>query len=383
MAELTASNYLLGRLKKMGFLYLLLRILWRSAGKIWVESWRFLGVGVRFGGPRGFYSGLEQVQQGSKEGRVIMNGQMLPTLHELSLIRLAGMNQNGRQPWPVFWLRQKETRLVGSSLAPLDERKHMMIEAVYGEEFSRHDASSNYAFLPPAIQLEGLWTSLIGAWSEGYYHWLTDALPRLALLSEFPSETKILIRGPLRKYQQDALAMMGLLDRVRESDERHLLVEDYYFSSPVCMTGCTNPLSVHWLRDQFLRHASSEPTPTRFFIRREGKTRGITNQEEICRYLESLGWAVIDLEHFSFATQLALFSNAEDIIAEHGASLTNLLWCRSGCRVLELCPDNFLNGCYEGIALCNGLNHEFCIFPANGEFASTIDPIILSKWISG
>jgi capsular polysaccharide biosynthesis protein len=240
-----------------------------------------------------------------------------------------------------------------------------MQEAVYGEEFCHNDPSYNYFSLPCAVTLSGNWTSLISLWSEGFYHWFTDALPRLALLDEMPADTGILVRGPLRPYQQESLRMLGLLDRVRETSGRHLLIEDYYFSSPVGMTGCTNPYAVKWLRDQFLQHAASIETPKQFFIRRKGKTRGILNQDEVAEFFIALGWSVVDLEELNFAEQIAWFHNAAVIVGEHGGAFTNLLWCRPGCRVLELCPDNFLNGCYEGISLCLALKHEFQIYHAD------------------
>ena len=158
--------------------------------------------------------------------------------------------------------------------------------------------------------------------------------------------------------------MLGLLDRVRETSSRHLLVEEYYFSAPVGMTGCTNPYTVEWLRSRFLPHRSLPETPPRFFIRRRGRTRGITNQEEIAEFFISKGWVAIHPEELSLAEQIAWFHNAEVIVGEHGAAFTNLLWCRPGCRVVELCPGNFLNGCYEAISLCVGIDHQFKVFPA-------------------
>jgi len=176
--------------------------------------------------------------------------------------------------------------------------------------------------------------------------------------------------------------MLGILERVRETRERHLLVENYYFSSPVGPTGCVNPRSVRWLRDSFIRHASSYSTPEYFFVKRTGKTRGIKNQQELCDYFLSIGWGVIDLERLSFSEQIAWFSNAKAIVAEHGAGLTNLLWCRPECRVMELCADNFLNGCYEGIAICCGLRHEFRIFPANHLSLMHVELDEIKRWVS-
>jgi capsular polysaccharide biosynthesis protein len=262
---------------------------------------------------------------------------------------------------------------VGSSLAPVDDKKNLLIEAAYGAEFCKSDPAYNYILLPKATYLPGAWTSLIGRFSTGYYHWMTDDLPRLALLGEFPPETKILVRGPLRSYQKESLRMLAILDRVRETSEKHLVVEDYYFSSPTSMTGCTNPYAIQWLRKQYLPLMAREETPKKFFIQRKGKTRGIINQKEVAHHYRSKGWAVVDLEELSLPEQIALFHNAEEIVGEHGAAFTNLIWCRPGCRVLELCAHNFLNGCYEGIAISLGLRHSFNIYEANEENRITVD----------
>ncbi len=314
---------------------------------------------------------------------MILESQELPPLPVPSLIVEAGMDQNGRQPWPVFWMKKSGARLVGTSLAPLDENKRLMVEAVYGDEFCHTDPSYNYLLLPRPVILEGRWTSLISLWSEGYYHWFTDALPRLAVLQEFPPQTSILVRGPLRAYQRESLQMLGLLDRIRETPEKHLIIEEYYFSSPSSMTGCTNPYAVNWLRTQFLQHQVKRDTPKKFFIQRKGKTRGITNQEEVSEFFKSCGWAVIDFEDLNFAEQIAWFHNAEAVVGEHGAAFTNLLWCRPKCRVMELCANNFLNGCYEGISLCLGLDHSFMVKTADSANRITIKTIELEAYVSG
>ena len=345
------------------------------------ELVRACGIGPRFGAAMGFFSALRQVRGGECDGRVILESQKLPSLSEDSLIQRAGMNQNGRQPWPVFWSRHPKARLVGSSLALMDSGKRLMEESVYGEKFGLQDPAYNYLMLPKAEFRSGAWTSLISFWYEEYYHWFTDAVPRLSLLREFPDETRILVRGPLRTYQRESLRMLGLLNRVVETSSRHLLLEEYYFSSPVGMTGCTNPHAVQWLREQFLHHRGAEQTPKRFFIKRRGKTRGIINQEEIAESFISEGWAAIYPEDLSLADQIAYFHNAEAIVGEHGAAFTNLLWCRPDCRVLELCADNFLNGCYQGISFCIGIDHNFKVFKANSDNSFSVSKRIVENFI--
>ena len=71
-----------------------------------------------------------------------------------------------------------------------------------------------------------------------------NALPRLALLKEFPPDTGIMAPTALAGYQKETLKLLGLLDRVRHSPEKHLFVENYYFSAPTAMISTYNPYGV-------------------------------------------------------------------------------------------------------------------------------------------
>jgi len=381
MADATFNTKLLALLRSWKGFYTVLRSVRRGFWYALVELGRYFGSSVRFGAPAGFYEGLNQVRNGERQGGIILETQELPALPTPSLIERTGHNQNARQPWPIFWMKEAGVRLVGTSLAPLSSDKKLMREAVYGEEFCDTDPSYNYLFLPKAVSLPGSWTSIISLWSSGYYHWFMDALPRLALLADMPPETGVLVRGPLLRYQRESLQILGIEHRVRETSETHLLIEKYFFSSPVGMTGCTNPYSVKWLREKFLVHRAAIETPKRFFILRKGKTRGIRNEEEVSDYFCSQGWTLIDLETLALSEQISLFQNAEAIAGEHGAGFSNLLWCRPGCRVLELCADNFLNGCYEGIAVSLRLQHNFIVFPTDGTSKITIDISKISSYV--
>jgi len=304
---------------------------------------------------------------GVRDGRMIADGQHLRNADADSLRVLCGMNQNGRQPWPIFWLRRKNARLVGRSLAILEPGKRLLAESAYGLEFYRRDPAFNYAKLPSAKRLEGVYTSLISGWGEGYYHWLMDGLPRLACLSEFPKDTRILVPFHLKKYHSETLKALRLEDRVRPTSEGHLEIDDYFFSAPTAMTGCDNPYAIQYLRHSFLNCGNDRPEiGDRIFLKRRAKTRGFLNEKEIEDFFENEGWDIVDLEELDFSEQVGLFSRVRAVAGLHGGGFTNLLWCRPGCAVLELCADNFLNGCYEGIAAYLDLRHGYLVFPADG-----------------
>jgi capsular polysaccharide biosynthesis protein len=225
-------------------------------------------------------------------------------------------------------------------------------------------------WLPPPVALAGNWTSIVSRWtrSANYYHWITDALPRLALLSRLPGDTRILLPVNLQPFQRETLRWMGLEERYRETSERHLRVENYFFSAPTAMTGCTNPYAVRFLRDRFLPHADQAfRGPTKIYLLRRGKTRDAVNEEEVEAFLSRRGWTAVDPETLTLAQQIQLFANARAVCGVHGAGFTNMLWCSPGCEVIELMADNYLNGCFESISACLDVQHRYLVFPGDDE----------------
>lgn len=85
--------------------------------------------------------------------------------------------------------------------------------------------------------------------------------------------------------------------------------------------------------------ATKETTslPKKFFISRsKAEHRRITNEADICTELGKRGFQTVYLEELAVLEQIALFNNAEFIVAAHGAGLTNLLFAKPGTKVIEI-----------------------------------------------
>lgn len=328
----------------------------------------------RIGPSKGTFSALDLLQQGGLEGRLVEKAHSNPETGPKPLRRLMGHHQAELGSWPRFWTRHANARLVGRTLIVQDERKRICYEAAYGSFCCARDPAFNYFYLPSPVQLRGNWTSVISQWSNGFYHWFLDALPRLGLLHELPEDTQVLVPPGLAPYQVDTLAWLGLEGRYRPTNERHLLVENFYFSSPPAMTGCYDPFTPQFLRESFLKHAdASYDPPRRLYIRRVGQTRGIHNEQAVIDFFLAQGWGIVDTAELTMAQQIRLFANAEAVCTLHGGGLTNLLWCSPGVRVLEIVSDNFVNGVYEGLSGRLGLRHTFLLCPGDHEFRARVD----------
>jgi capsular polysaccharide biosynthesis protein len=204
--------------------------------------------------------------------------------------------------------------------------------------------------------------------SSGYFHWLTDALPRLAILIEggiFLDQVDGFIvpsNYGLPAIRQ-SLELLGITQEKQLSPIRTCdLVECEHLILPSLpgLTGNPAPWVRSFLRDSYLDLAKSIKTdfPTRFYISRK-ETRRVINEPEIIPLLKKFGFVSVQPEKLSFLEQVALFSKAEVIISPHGAALTNLMFCSEGTKVVELFLKDYVNGCYWAIANLGNINYSY------------------------
>ena len=298
------------------------------------------------------------------------------------MLARSGFEQHAEQPWPVVWSEHANARLVTESLAYLSAEKQLCAESAYGATRWRNDPASRYLRLPAATRLAGNWTSLVSRWVPTrsvpvYGHWLHDALPRLAVLHEFPPDTRILVPANLARYQQETLELLGVWHRCRPTSERHLEIERYFFSAPTSMITCYNPYSVKFLREAFLPKRDPHYSgPRRFFFHRTVKRRALDNADELCDFFRRKGWAVVKDMDLNFAQTVALFSEAEAICSTLGSNMSNLMFCRPGCLVMQLVLDGWPDGFVDWIAQVAQLDYHVKIVPCGGKHMHqiVIDP---------
>jgi capsular polysaccharide biosynthesis protein len=337
-----------------------------------------------FGPPKGWFSMVAQIRSGKLRGKILLEQQRAPKAGANSLRALAPLDQTTQPGWRIFWSYHHEADLIGPTLLLQDERRRIGVESAGGPLFIEDDKSYRQFRWPPAVRLDGNWTSIMSRWvdrsSYSFYHWMMDALPRLGLLAEFPADTQVIVPPNLRAYQRDTLEWLDLAERIRPSSEEHFRIEHYYFSSFTNISGWFDPYAVQFLRRSFRdRRDATYAAPRRFFVHRIGTGRGISNEDEVLDFFRARSWAIVDTQALSMAQQIQLFAQAEQICALHGAALVNLLWCEPGCRVLELVSTTFMNGVYEGIAEAVGLNYQFLLCQGDSQFKARIDLAQLEK----
>lgn len=333
-----------------------LRLMERGCGKL-------PSVG-RFRPLRGSFSALERLDRRSLPGEVLLRAQQPGPCPPGSMTERAGMGQNDCQPWPVFWVRADNARLVGKMLHWRDAADQLCSEgAFHPHECQRFGEDRMFAqiWVPKPKHLPEAWTSIASNWGNGqnYFHWMFDSLTRLAVRESLPEPTRVLLPRATHRFIGETLEMLGLTDQAEIADADCVQPERYYFCSPTAMTGVWNPFGFDWLREKFAPFCHPTASGQAIFLTRRGGVRVPPNLKEIEATFTRHGFTIVDCGAIPVKEQMRLASMAPAIAGLHGAAMTNLLWAHPGTPVLELFEPNYLNACYEQIAFQGKLKYRY------------------------
>lgn len=223
------------------------------------------------------------------------------------------------------------------------------------------------------------------AWSGAYFHWITDALPRLYALGARVKGATILLPMPYGQFEYTAPSLAPFeIGTIRHLDKQHvLLCRDVIVPTHTAPSGNYNAVIMNGLKDRLLAHfgaRNATPNGERVYVsRQKAKVRRIANEEDVEVVLKQSGFRTVCFEDCTFAQQVAIASNASCMVSNHGAGLTNMLFMPAGGRVLELrkAGDSH-NNCYFALASAVGLEYwyQLCDAQTPDEDAYSADLVV-------
>lgn len=199
-------------------------------------------------------------------------------------------------------------------------------------------------------------------WSAGYYHWLTESLPRaLVMRSKFPDSTLVLPSEQYRCYEP-SLRALGFNDISYFPDNANLRLVNPVITECPRQFGTTSPELLKKVRDEILSAVGKKEKSvgSRLIYASRDKARGrkVTNEKELVATLTRLGVECVCFEDFTFEAQVQLMQEAAVLISIHGAGLANMLFMPPGGKVVELLPRK--NGIFDYNIVRNSLRHDPC-----------------------
>ncbi|MUL38122.1 glycosyltransferase family 61 protein [Gloeocapsopsis dulcis] len=245
--------------------------------------------------------------------------------------------------------------LVGSQAIGFDQDKNLIQETVIGKNskslntlISRLSTRTLLSQKIPSFgsQQDTVY-SLVNHFSGGYYHWITDSLCRLEGVEYYQQQTGrkplLLIGTDPPKWKIESLKLLGyepedciLWDKSRMRVKR-LIVPSFRREGNLL-----SPLACQWLRQQMMSNlpdvdSTNISFSSRIYIKRTQKMgRNVINEDELMAALAPFGFVSYTLEDMSFSDKVRLFSQAEIVVAPHGAGLVNTIFSPQNLIVIDI-----------------------------------------------
>jgi hypothetical protein len=203
--------------------------------------------------------------------------------------------------------------------------------------------------------------SLVGSATSNYVHWLTETLPKLALVDGIDAyrDMPYIIDAGLHPNILESMRHLNSGGRnvIKLGRGEILTVDKLVAISPVAYVPFDfkpgikqhrldiNPGSALYSPDGLQRVRQSAVTclgevsgvpKRRLFLRRAGISRPMNNSIEVEAMVREHGFEIIEPETLNFADQVRLFSNTELIVSQGGAALGNIIFAPAGCHVIVI-----------------------------------------------
>jgi|LauGreDrversion4_2_1035121.scaffolds.fasta_scaffold21194_1 hypothetical protein len=203
--------------------------------------------------------------------------------------------------------------------------------------------------------------SVINEWTNNYFHWLTEALPRLIFVKEYLTNFQLLLPESYKQYQY-VLESLRILEI-----EVDWFPDGVIFLNKLLIPSRQAPFPAHYNPEYILKVNNAIvhnlilnfQLGDRIYIsRRNAKMRKIKNEDEVISLITLFGFKVVECEKLSFNEQVSVFYNARVLMSIHGAGLTNMLFGKKGMIVYEFSLENqSLDKCYYTLA--DALQHKY------------------------
>ncbi len=266
--------------------------------------------------------------------------------------------------WQPFVATLPQAELRGTDPAVFHEGR-LVYESLWDRDhYERsHAALARLAGAP--IAEAGAAASILSLWCDNYYHWLVDALPRLAVLDAGGGDAPAIVTPAApRPFQEQSLRALGIWERRLPYAGPRLRLASLTWPSGLDPIGFPSARTTAWLRARFVAPHAPGGRPVRLYVRRSRRT--VANPREVAAVLERFGFEVVEPETLSFAEQVRTFSAAEAIVGCHGAGMANSVFARPGAHVLELFQPGYVNLSTYRLVRAAGMRYGYLVGRASG-----------------
>jgi len=224
--------------------------------------------------------------------------------------------------------------------------------------------------------------TVVQRWGYGFYHFVCEQLPKIIYLQQHLLHHQNDIR--ILTYYNNTfikellqLCSIELEHIIPFHHQTQYRTDELYFPTPI-YSGNPSKEDIQLIRStlQIQDTRQTEGKGMGIIIKRKSTiARSIVNFDNIVALvkecIQEKHWVVFDMLHMK--DSIALFQQADIIIAPHGAGLTNMIFSPKGTHIIEYVPKEEPNLCYWHLSELLG-NHYYCIPVALGKNKSIFAP---------
>lgn len=211
---------------------------------------------------------------------------------------------------------------------------------------------------------EGCYASIMDYWAnDNYYMWCVNSLTRLWALERCGlRDFKLLLPRALRPYHAQSLKLLGYdRSRIEYVEDKCYEVERLYMPSFTRKRPYAHREAIQWIRRRMIDGLPpaerSDGRRKLYLSRKNTRWRRLLNEEDLAAALHGRGFESVKCDQLSVAAQLRMFSQADCVVAVHGAALTNVAWMRPGTSVIEIYPQSRYKASYWLLANAAGVRY--------------------------
>lgn len=295
----------------------------------------------------------------------------------------------------LFRLPPTQVRVVPRAAVVFDERE-------FGETYCPYifDSSSNSGTRAWNENMDlgrPIWINSVFSrtdWNQSYFHWHRNFLTHIAALQEIGlDDVNVIVSDNVPEYKVQSLLGLGVLRRQivpwsrldGDGVENLVFLTNLDRQSPPYPGDVVKPSAIRTLASKLLaaRPAVDSGEETKLYVKRgRGTQRSVRNEGEVLDILLSQGFRAVDPGAMSYWEQVSTFENASQVIAPHGAALTNIIFSKRP-KLLEFAPAGHgARPDYFQFAAAVGGHYTMCVLPSENDHNDiTIPPEVVRWWL--
>jgi hypothetical protein len=237
---------------------------------------------------------------------------------------------------------------------------HESLASIYTPFFFLTRLLKNGVKILPLRKMYGV---VFDGWSHGYFHWLTEVLPKI--LRERDSVNSLVLLFPKRYssgFFSESLKLLNVTNVQYFDEKRILFLKNATLITGVKPAGNYDEKEVTHLRNLFVKKYSAKPFRRVYISRAKAGRRKVANENELISVLNKYRFELVFAEDFPFNTQVQLMAETQYLVSIHGAGLTNMLFMHPHTHVLEFkLKDDYANLCYFSLASALTINYHYIV----------------------